>query len=70
MSDLDKEELMQRVQNMGAEEQRIAASQIESQILFEELMKRNALMEKKQAVIRLTLDADSITRKGAEDHAG
>ncbi|MBO5473511.1 MAG: hypothetical protein J6A08_06975 [Lachnospiraceae bacterium] len=62
MNDLEKEELLQRVRNMNAEEQRMAASRIESQILFEELMKRNALMEKKQELFRMVLDADSITR--------
>lgn len=70
MTAMDKEELTRRMKNLDTEEQKIAASQIATNILLEELIERTALMEKKQEVIGLALAANSITRKGEEEDVG
>ena len=70
MTAMDREELTRRMKNLDAEEQRIAASQIATNILLEELIERTALMEKKQEVIGLALAANNITRKGEEEDVG
>lgn len=70
MTAMDREELARRMKNLDAEEQKIAASQIATNILLEELIERTALMEKKQEVIGLALTANNITRKGEEEDVG
>lgn len=70
MTAMDREELTRRMKNLDVEEQKIAASQIKTNILLEELIQRTALMEKKQEIIGLALAANDITKKGEEEDVG
>ena len=51
MSDLEKEELISRVNGMSKEEQRVVAMNIPCDLLFEALYKRFVLLKKKVQVI-------------------
>ena len=70
MTAMDREEMTQRMKNLDVEEQKIAASQIKTNILLEELIQRTALLEKRQEVIGLALAANNITKKGEEEDVG
>lgn len=70
MTAMDREEMTQRMKNLDVEEQKIAASQIKTNILLEELIQRTALLEKRQEVIGLALAANNITKKGEKEDVG
>ncbi len=52
MTDLYKEELVRRIRNTDAEEQRVIAAQLPAAILCRELEARYAYMENQLATIR------------------
>lgn len=52
MTDLYKEELVRRIRNTDAEEQRVIAAQLPAAILCRELEARYAYMESQLATIR------------------